>query len=120
MQYMLIIANDSETHPKPGDREWEEMLADYYAFNQHLTSQSIKFSGDPLMPPHTATTVRIRDQKTLTSDGPFAETKEWVSGFYIVDVKDLDEALVLAAMIPSAKYGCVEVRPVLQMHTAAM
>jgi hypothetical protein len=119
MQYMLMITNDSEIHPQPGGPGWEDLMTGYYAFHQHLTSEGIKFSGEALMPAHTATTIRIRDQKTVTSDGPFTESKEWVSGYYIVDVSDLDEALALAAMIPSAKYGSVEVRPVMQMQPAA-
>lgn len=119
MQYLLMIHTDSEIHPKPGDAAWEELMAGYYAFHQHLAEQAVQFSGNPLMPPDTATTVRIRNQKTVISDGPYTEAKEWVSGYYLVDVEDLDRALALAAMIPSAKYGSVEVRPIMQMPTTA-
>ena len=118
MQYMLIIHNDPSLHPKPGETGWDDLLTDYFAFNQHLEAQKIKFSGDPLMPPQTATTVRIRDNKSITTDGPFAETKEWMSGYYLVEVENLDVALELANLIPSAKFGSVEIRPVLQMQPA--
>ena len=112
MKYMLIINNDPAIHPAPGTASFEEMLAGYYAFGQELESRKIAFNGAPLQPPATATTVRIRDGKTVTTDGPFAETKEWVAGYYEVDCKDLDEALELAARIPGARFGSVEVRPV--------
>ena len=71
------------------------------------------------MPPSSATTIRIRDGKTVTTDGPFAETKEWMSGYYLVDVANLDEALALAAQIPTAKFGSVEVRPIMSMKPVA-
>jgi len=76
-------------------------------------------AANPLMPPSSATTIRIRDGKTVTTDGPFAETKEWMSGYYLVDVANLDEALALAAQIPTAKFGSVEVRPIMSMKPVA-
>ncbi len=115
MQYMLIIHNDPTTHPQPGGPGWDELMKGYYAFGQELTNRGIKYSGDPLQPPTTATTVRVRDGKTLTVDGPYAETKEWFSGYYLVECSNLDEALELAAKIPTAQYGSVEVRPVMSM-----
>jgi len=72
-------------------------------------------TGEPLLPVATATTVRVRDGKTLTTDGPFAETKEQLGGFYILDCKDLDQAIAYAAKIPDAKRGSIEVRPVMEM-----
>ena len=119
MQYMLMIHNDPQTHPQPGGPGWDDLMAGYYAFGKELASQGIKYSGDPLLPPTTASTIRIRDGKTITTDGPFAETKEWMSGYYLVDVSDLDQALALAAKIPSAQFGSVEVRPVMSMQGAA-
>jgi len=114
MRYMLIIAND-ESHPTPGDPRWDDLMAEYAAFTEKLSSFGKPWSGDPLAPPDTATTVQVRDGKTVTTDGPFAETKEWVSGYFIVEADGLDQALSAAAMVPSAKYGSVEVRPIVEM-----
>jgi hypothetical protein len=115
MRYMLMIHNDPELHPTPGSPEWDQLMADYGEFSKQLVERGHTFSGDPLNDPSTATTVRVRDGETLTVDGPFAETKEWMSGYYIVDFESLDQALRCAAMIPSAKFGSVEVRPVAEM-----
>jgi len=91
-------------------------MAGYYAFGQHVKESGAFKGGNPLQPPSTATTVRIRDGKTVTTDGPFAETKEWMSGYYLVEVANLDEAMALAARIPSAKFGSVEVRPIMTIN----
>jgi hypothetical protein len=115
MRYMLLIHNDPELHPVPGDASWDELMTGYAAFSEELASHGRPFTGDPLNGPETATTVRVRKGETLTVDGPFAETKEWMSGYYIVDFDNLDQALACAAMIPSAKFGSVEVRPVAEM-----
>ncbi|MGP0107457.1 MAG: YciI family protein [Acidimicrobiales bacterium] len=114
MRYMLIIHND-ETHPLPGGPGWDELMTDYAEFSKQLASYGRPFTGDPLMGPDTATTVRVRNGETLTVDGPFAETKEWMSGYYLIDCDDLDQALRAAAMVPSARFGSVEVRPVAEM-----
>ena len=114
MRYMLIIRN-GEDHPRPGDDRWDQLMADYGAFSAQLASHGTAFSGDPLAPPDTATTVRVKDGETLVTDGPFAETKEWFSGYYLLDVENLDQALMAASMIPSANWGSVEVRPVMDM-----
>ena len=118
MKYLLLINNDPNLVPKEG-AELEAMMAGYTAFGQELAARGITFSGDPLQGPQTATTVRVRGGKTVNTDGPFAETKEWMAGFYHVDCKDLDEALELAAKIPGAKYGSVEVRPIASMCAGA-
>lgn len=115
MRYMLIIHNDPELHPVPGDADWDELMAGYVAFSKELASHGRPFTGDPLNGPETATTVRVRNGETLTVDGPFAETKEWMSGYYIIECDDLDQALGAAVMVPGAKYGSVEVRPVAEM-----
>ena len=113
---MLLIHNDSETHPVPGGPGWDKLMAGYQAFGESLAKKGLEFSGDPLQPPSTATTIRVGDQKTITTDGPFADTKEWMSGYYIVDCPNLDDALAIAARIPSAAFGSVEVRPIMAMH----
>ena len=114
MRYMLIIRNNQD-HPQPGDSRWDQLMADYGEFSQALASHGTTFTGDPLAPPDLATTVRVKDGEVLMTDGPFAETKEWFSGYYIIDVESLDQALSAAGMVPSAKWGSVEVRPVLSM-----
>ena len=104
--------NDPALFPNPGTPAFDEMMAGYAAFGQELARRGIAYRGDPLQPPTSATTVRLRGEKVLTTDGPFAESKEWMSGYYAFECKDLDEALELAARIPGCNFGSVEVRPV--------
>ena len=113
---MLIIHNDHETHPQPGGAGWDQLMTNYGAFTEGLTKKGLAFSGDPLQPPMTATTVRTKGGKAIITDGPFAETKEWMSGYFLVDVATLAEAQELAGKIPSAAFGSVEVRPIMDMH----
>ena len=89
------------------------MTAEYGAYTQSIIQSGHFKAGDGLQPASTATTVRVREGKTLTTDGPFAETREQLGGYYLVDAKDLDTALGLAARIPGAKTGSIEVRPVM-------
>jgi len=108
MQYLLLIYGpESES-----DDFSPETMAAYDAFWNHVTEKGALKAGEALHPASAATTVRVRDGQTVTTDGPFAETKEILGGFYVVDVADLDEALGYAAMIPGAKTGSVEVRPI--------
>ena len=111
MRYMLIIHNDPALHPQPGGPDWDQLMADYAAFSEQLGS----YEGAPLNDPGTATTVRIRNDETLIVDGPFEETKEWMSGYYVIECDSLDQAIAAASMVPSAKYGSVEVRPLAEM-----
>ena len=118
MRYMLIIASDPKLHPTPGGAGWDDLMAGYAAFSEQLASHGKPFTGEPLAPIDAATTVRVRDGKTLTTDGPFGGSNgssEWMSGYYLIEADDLDGALMAASMVPSAKYGAVEVRPVVQM-----
>jgi len=115
MRYMLMIHNDPELHPIPGSPGWDALMAEYVQFTEELATHGTAYSGDPLTGPDTATTVRVRGGETLVVDGPFAETKEWMSGYFLLDLDSLDQALAVAAMIPSAKFGSVEIRPVAQM-----
>src|SRR3954464_7299859 len=108
-QYMLLIYSPTEGGPSP-----EEMQAEFprwQEYTQSLIDAGVMNAGDALQPVDTATTVRVRDGETVVSDGPFAETKEVLGGYYIVDVPDLDEALRWAAKIPNAHYGSTEARP---------
>lgn len=115
MKYMLLIANDPADAPKPNADGGYEVSADYYAFTQSIIASGELVAGDPLHDVSTATTVRVRNGSTSVTDGPFAETKEHLGGYYIVDVASLDRALEVAAAIPGAKWGSVEVRPIMDM-----
>ena len=112
MKYMCLI------YEPPRDRtaaEQEELHKAYWEYTQELLAAGKMLAGDALESVTTATTVRVREGETLTTDGPFAETKETLGGYYIIDCADLDEALKWAAKIPSAKLGSIEVRPVADM-----
>src|ERR1700684_4564051 len=110
MQYILLIY-DNENNKLPPD-ERGKLFQEYGAFTQGIVKSGNFKAGDPLQPTSTATTVRVRDGKTLTVDGPFAETKEQLGGYYLVDAKDLNAALGIAARIPGARFGSIEVRPI--------
>jgi hypothetical protein len=110
MKYMLLMYADESKAPKTT----EEIQAAYPAWNalgKELEAAGVVVGNNGLSPIANATTVRVRDGKTLTADGPFAETHEQLGGYYVLDCKDLDEAVGWAAKIPSAKYGSIEVRP---------
>ena len=108
VKYLLLIY-DTEKRWEKGYEKLE--LAEYGAFGKEFASQIL--GGNALKPTSTATTVRVRDGKRLTTDGPFAETKEQLGGYYLVEAADLDEALGIAAKIPAARYGSIEVRPLM-------
>ncbi len=115
MRYMLLICTDETAVEALSPAEGEAMMAEYMRFGEEMGRRGVLQGGERLRPTTDATTVRVRDGETLTSDGPFAETKEQVGGFYIVDCKDLDEALEVAAKIPGARIGSIEVRPIWEM-----
>ena len=113
MKYMLLIYTDPAAAWDPP--KGEQLMKEYMAFTEAIQTSGELVAGDPLKGVETATSVRVRDGRQLTTDGPFAETKEHLGGYYIVDVKDLDRALELASQIPDAKTGVVEVRPLMEM-----
>jgi hypothetical protein len=113
MQYLLMIYRSEAELGKMSPADRKQMTAEYGAFTQSIIQSGHFKAGDGLQPTSTATTVRVRDGKTLTTDGPFAETREQLGGYYLVDAKDLDTALAIAARIPGAKTGSIEVRPVM-------
>ncbi len=115
MQYMFLIYSAEESCPAPGTAEFDALMAGYGAFTKEVQDAGILKEGAPLQGVDTATTVRVRNGKSDTTDGPFAETKEVLGGYYILDCKNLDEALSYAAKIPSAAFGSIEVRPVMEM-----
>lgn len=112
MQYILLIyENEAETKAR-NPEESQRIFGEYLAFTAAIRQSGNMRAGEPLEPTTTATSVRVKGGKTVRTDGPFAETREQLGGFYIVEAKDLDEAVELAARIPSARTGCVEVRPI--------
>jgi hypothetical protein len=113
MQYLLMIYLNEVEFGKMDAAARKNVTAEYGAFTQSIVQSGHFKAGDGLQPTSTATTVRVRDGKTLTTDGPFAETREQLAGYYLVEAKDLDTALAIAARIPGAKTGSVEVRPVM-------
>ena len=117
MRYMLLIYGDPETWTSISPEESQAVFQEYGAFTQDIVDSGEYVNGDPLQGNDTATTVRIRDGKRLLTDGPFAETKEHLGGYYVVDVKDLDRAIELAARIPGAAHGydSIEVRPIMEL-----
>jgi hypothetical protein len=112
MQYMCLIYDDENTWDNLPEDERNAVFAEYGSFTESIKGSGNYVAGDALQPTSTATTVRIRDGKTTVTDGPFAETKEQLGGYYLVEAKDVDEALKIAERIPSARYGSIEVRPV--------
>ncbi len=111
MHYMFLIYNCGD-RPKPGDPAFDELLERVNAFADECRRRDAYVAGDPLKPVSTATTVRVREGKTLITDGPFAETHEHLGGYYLLNCRDLDEAIELAGKIPSARWGSVEIRPI--------
>src|SRR5262249_24054327 len=112
MQYMLLIYEREADQSKLSEAERGAFFQEYMMFTQDLMKSGHHKAGDGLQPVATATTVRVRDGKTMTTDGPFAETREQLGGYYLVEAKDLDEVIAIAARIPSARYGSIEIRPV--------
>lgn len=113
MQYALLIYDREEDWASMSEADRGAMFAEYGQFTREVRDAGRYRAGEPLQPSRTATTVRVRDGKTLTTDGPYAETREQLGGFYIVEADNLDEAVALAARIPSVRIGAVEVRPVM-------
>ena len=113
MQYLLLIYRNEAEQGKMDASERQTMMAEYRAFTQSIIQSGNFKAGDALQGTATATTVRVRDGKTLTTDGPFAETREQLGGYYLVEARDLDAALAIAARIPGAKVGSIEVRPIM-------
>jgi len=118
MRYALLIYTAEQTELPPPDVQKAE-IDGYNAFTAHVKDRGAYQAGEALDSTATATTVRVRDGKTLTTDGPFAETKEALGGFYLVEAADLDEAIAYAAMIPGALHGSIEVRPIYEWAAEA-
>jgi len=112
MRYLCLIYDDEKKVGAMSQSDSDKFMGEYFAFTDDIRKSGHMVHGEALQPVQTATTVRLRNGKLSTTDGPFAETKEQLGGFYLIDAKDLNEAIQVAARIPSAKIGSVEVRPV--------
>jgi hypothetical protein len=114
MRYLLLIYGNEQAQAGMSEAEGAAQYQAYNDFTKDIVDRGLMQGGEALQPTSTATTVRVRNDETLSTDGPFAETKEQLGGFYLVDCKDLDEAIETAAKIPGARDGSIEVRPVME------
>ena len=112
MKYLCLIYNDEKSANSMSKSEADAFMGEYFAFTEGIRASGHYVSGEALEDTPTATTVRVRNGKLSTTDGPFAETKEQLGGFYLIEARDLNEAIQIAGKIPSARLGSIEVRPV--------
>ena len=115
MRYALLIYASEQDWASQSEEQAQAQFQEYMSFTKDIVDRGIYQSGEALQPTASATTVRVRDGETLSTDGPFAETKEQLGGFYVVEAKDLDEAVQIAAKIPDVRGGSIEVLPVMEM-----
>ena len=115
MRYMLLIYDSESQWNSMSEQERGQLYHEYMTFTDQIKKSGHHLAGDPLQPIATATTVRVRNGKPSTTDGPFAETKEQLGGYYLIKATNLDEARGIAARVPSAKFGSIEVRPVMEV-----
>jgi hypothetical protein len=119
VEYMLLIYNDEQAWSRLSDEERRPIIREYYALTTELRDHGRYVSGAPLQPTAAASTVRVRDDEQLVTDGPFAETKEQLGGYFLIEADSDEEARAWAAKIPAARYGSIEVRPVLPVPAEA-
>ena len=119
MKYMLLIYDDTKVWEKFNETERQKGMELYMRFTQEVKSGGYYVSSNQLQPASVATTVRERNGKRLVTDGPYAETREQLGGYYTIEAKDLDEAIAIAARVPSAQWGAVEVRPIVERPAQA-
>lgn len=112
MNYLLLIYSNEADFQSLGETELKKMMGEYTEFTKSIVQAGHFKAGDRLRPVSTASTVRVRNGKTAITDGPFAETREQLGGYYLIEAKNLDEATAIAARIPGAKVGSIEVRPI--------
>ena len=112
MDYLLLLHHHESSLSAPGTEAFRAGVAEFEAFHAELARRGIAWAGHPLQPTSTATSVRVRDGRPIVTDGPFAETREQLGGYYVMDLPDLDNAIEIAAMVPWARTGTVEIRPV--------
>ena len=115
MKYMLLLYNDPETFPAPGTPEGDAANARWFQLTEEMAQAGVLAGGEALQPPQTATVLRAPNGSAVLSDGPYAETKEFLGGYYLLEADDLDRAIALAARIPAARMGgSVEIRPIVE------
>lgn len=112
MQYLLLIYNNENDYDRINESERQKILGEYLEFRKDIATSGQYVGSNRLRPVSQARTVRIRDGKKMVTDGPFAETKEQLGGYFLVEARDADEATAIAARIPGARYGSIEVRPI--------
>ncbi|KDM91647.1 YciI family protein [Photobacterium galatheae] len=117
MKYVALVYYDESTLKALSQAEWDALNRECMACGESLRSRDYMIGGEALLSTQTATTLRVRNGKVDITDGPFAETKEQLAGFYLLDVRDLNEAIQVASQIPPARYGSVEIRPVRELQT---
>ena len=114
MRYLCLLIGEPDIEaPVPGTPEFAQMLSDFESATRTMAADGVLVDSGPLQPPSAAATLRVRDGRPLVTDGPFAELKEQIGGYYVLDCADLDEALRWAATIPAARFGAIEIRPLL-------
>ena len=118
MKYMLLIYNDPAKEPTYGTPEFDAMMAGFFNANEKMQADGVLKGGEGLQGIETATSLRIKSGKVETMDGPFAETREHLGGYYVIEVPDLDAALKYAALLPSANFGTIELRPLMDYNPA--
>ncbi len=116
MKYIALIYSNEATDPKPGSEEFGQLISEYQAATQTFVEDGVMVAGDPLESVSNATTLRSRNGNLDVTDGPFAETKEQLGGYYIFECDNLDDAMKYAAMIPTVNYGSIEVRPIMTIE----
>jgi hypothetical protein len=116
MQYLLMIYEQEKVWADMGEEARNRMFGEYMQFSKDVRASGHFKAGDALQPTTTATTVRVRDGKTQVTDGPFAETREQLGGYYLIEAANLDEATKIAARIPSARHGSIEIRPIMVLN----
>jgi hypothetical protein len=119
MKYLLLIHDDEKVRAKETEAERNQLINEYMQFGKSIRESGHILGSNRLQPSSTATTVRVRDGKRLVTDGPFAETREQLAGYFLIEAKDLDEAIGIAARIPSARMGTIEVRPLMEAAVPA-
>jgi hypothetical protein len=112
MKYLCLIYENEKGWETFSKADQEKFMGEYFAFTEGIKQSGHHLGGEALHPTSSATTVRVRNGKVSTTDGPFAETKEQLGGFYFIEARDLNDAIQVAAKIPSARWGSIEVRPV--------
>ena len=115
MKYLCLIYSDQSIWPKLPKSEMDNMISEYGDFTESIKKSGHYLGGNPLQPTDTATTLRVRNGKLSTTDGPFAETKEQLGGYYLIEAKDLNDAIQVGSRIPGSRFGSIEVRPIAAM-----